>query len=57
MRVAAEVAENAILVPQRAVQEIQGTKSVLVVGADNVVTLRTIRPGRASATSSSCVMG
>ena len=45
VRAAAEVAENVILVPQRAVQEIQGTKSVLVVGADNVVTLRTISPG------------
>jgi membrane fusion protein (multidrug efflux system) len=45
VRVAAEVAENAILVPQRAVQEIQGAKSVLVVGADNMVALRTIRPG------------
>ena len=45
VRVAAETAENAILVPQRAVQEIQGAKSVLVVGADNTVALRTIRPG------------
>ncbi len=45
VRAAAEVAENAILVPKRAVQEIQGAKSVLVVGADNVVTLRTISPG------------
>lgn len=45
VRAAAEVVENAILVPQRAVQETQGTKSVLVVGADNVVTLRTIALG------------
>jgi membrane fusion protein (multidrug efflux system) len=45
VRAAAETAENAILVPQRAVQETQGAKSVLVVGADNTVTLRTIRPG------------
>lgn len=45
VRAATEVAENAILVPQRAVQETQGNKSVLVVGADNVVTLRTISPG------------
>jgi membrane fusion protein (multidrug efflux system) len=44
VRVTAEVAENAILVPQRAVQEIQGAKSVLVVGADDVVALRTITP-------------
>ena len=45
VRVAAEIAENAVLVPQRAVQEVQGAKSVLVVGADNTVALRTIRPG------------
>jgi membrane fusion protein (multidrug efflux system) len=45
VRVAATVAENAILVPQRAVQEVQGAKSVLVVGADNTVALRTIKPG------------
>ncbi len=37
--------ENAILIPKRAVQEIQGTKTVLVVGADNMVALRTIKPG------------
>jgi membrane fusion protein (multidrug efflux system) len=46
VRAAAEVAENVILVPQRAVQETQGNKSVLVVGADNLVTLRTISPGQ-----------
>lgn len=45
VRAATEVVENAVLVPQRAVQEVQGTKTVLVVGADNLVTLRTIRPG------------
>jgi membrane fusion protein (multidrug efflux system) len=45
VRAATEVVDNAVLVPLRAVQEIQGTKSVLVVGADNLVTLRTIRPG------------
>jgi len=44
VRAAAEVVENAILVPLRAVVEIQGAKSVLVVGADNMVALRTIRP-------------
>ncbi len=45
VRAPIQVVENAILVPRRAVQEIQGTKSVLVVGADNTVALRTIRPG------------
>jgi membrane fusion protein (multidrug efflux system) len=44
VRAAAEVVENAILVPQRAVQEIQGAKTVLVVGGDDTVALRTIRP-------------
>jgi membrane fusion protein (multidrug efflux system) len=47
VRAAPEVAENAILVPLRAVQEIQGAKSVLVVGPDNVVALRTITPVQA----------
>ena len=45
VRAATEVVENAILVPQRAVQEIQGTKTVLVVGPDNLVAMRTISPG------------
>ena len=45
VRASIETAENAILIPKRAVQEIQGMQTVLVVGADNVVALRTIRPG------------
>ena len=45
VRAALETAENAILIPKRAVQEVQGTKTVLVVGADNMVALRTIKPG------------
>ena len=45
LRAPVELAENAILVPKRAVQEVQGAKTVLVVGADNMVALRTIRPG------------
>jgi RND family efflux transporter MFP subunit len=48
VRAAAEIAENVILVPQKAVVETQGTKSVLVVGADNVVTMRTISPGESA---------
>jgi membrane fusion protein (multidrug efflux system) len=44
VRVTAEVAENAILVPQRSIQEVQGAKTVLVVGEDNMVALRTITP-------------
>jgi len=42
IRVVLEERENAILVPQRSVQEIQGAKAVLVVGQDNKVALRTI---------------
>jgi RND family efflux transporter MFP subunit len=36
---------GALLVPQRAVQETQGQYQVGVVGSDNVVTLRTVKPG------------
>jgi len=45
VRAAIDMAKDAILVPKRAVQEIQGMKSVLVVGTDNMVALRTIQPG------------
>lgn len=40
-----EMVKDAILVPKRAVQEVQGMKAVLVVGADDMVALRTIQPG------------
>jgi membrane fusion protein (multidrug efflux system) len=36
---------GALLVPQRAVQEIQGQQSVLTVGPDNKVVPRTVIPG------------
>jgi membrane fusion protein (multidrug efflux system) len=45
VRAVVEMARDAILVPKRAVQEVQGMQTVLVVGADNMVALRTIRPG------------
>ena len=45
LRVAVDERENAILVPQRAVQELQGAKTVLVVDAQNRVSVRTIRVG------------
>jgi membrane fusion protein, multidrug efflux system len=45
LRVAFAEIENAILVPQRAVQELQGAKTVLVVDSQNKVQLRTIRVG------------
>jgi membrane fusion protein (multidrug efflux system) len=42
--VTAEERPDAILVPQRAVVEVQGQQSVLVVGPDNMVAQRTITP-------------
>ncbi|HKR15411.1 MAG TPA: efflux RND transporter periplasmic adaptor subunit [Pyrinomonadaceae bacterium] len=45
LRVAVAQMENAILVPQRAVQELQGAKTVMVVDAENKVSLRTIKVG------------
>ena len=45
VRAVIEMAKDAIVVPKRAVQEIQGMQTVLVVGADNMVALRTIQPG------------
>jgi len=45
VRVAVAERENAILVPQRAVQEMQGTKTVMVVDKDNKVAVRSIRIG------------
>ena len=57
VRAPIETAENAILIPKRAVQEIQGTKTVLVVGADNMVALRTIKPGESVGDSSSSTDG
>ena len=48
VRVAVSERENAILVPQRAVQELQGAKTVMVVDAQNKVQLRTIKVGEKS---------
>jgi membrane fusion protein (multidrug efflux system) len=45
VRVPVAEKENAILVPQRAVQELQGAKTVMVVDSQNNVQLRTIRVG------------
>jgi membrane fusion protein (multidrug efflux system) len=45
VRVRTEERPNTVLVPQSAVQEIQGAKTVYVVGADDAVALRTIRDG------------
>ena len=43
VRVAVAERENAILVPQRAIQELQGAKTVMVVDQENKVALRTIK--------------
>ena len=48
VRVAVSEQENAILVPQRAIQELQGAKTVLVVDAQNKASLRTITVGEKS---------
>ena len=47
VRVRVRTAERrqAVLVPQRAVQELQGQQSVLTVGADNIVQTRTVVTG------------
>ena len=45
VRVAVAEKENAILVPQRAVQELQGTKTVMVVDQENKVTVRSVTLG------------
>lgn len=46
-RVSAEttVLHNAVIVPQRAVSELQGMNQVIVVGADNVAHIRTVQLG------------
>ena len=46
VRLAAMVAENALLVPQKAVTEMQSAKVVYVVGSDNKVALRTVVLGQ-----------
>ncbi len=45
VRLAATVAENALLVPQKAVIEIQSTKVVYLVGTDNKVAVRSVTLG------------
>ena len=45
IRVVLEERPNALLVPQRAVQVMQGVKSVLAVGQDDKVALRTVTLG------------
>jgi RND family efflux transporter MFP subunit len=45
VRVATDVKKGAILVPQRAVSELQGSYQVGVVGPDNKVTIKVVKPG------------
>jgi len=45
LRVPLEEKPDALLVPQKAVQEMQGVQTVLVVGPENKVTLRTVTLG------------
>jgi len=45
IRAAVEVKQGAILVPQRAVQELQGIHNVAVVGADGTIELRMVEVG------------
>jgi len=45
VRVASDVRKGAILVPQRAVSELQGSYQVAVVGPDNKVTIKVVKSG------------
>jgi membrane fusion protein (multidrug efflux system) len=45
VRATTETKKGALLVPQRAVQEVQGAYQVAAVGADNTVTMRTVTAG------------
>jgi membrane fusion protein, multidrug efflux system len=45
VRVRTEDRPNTVLIPQDAVQEVQGTQTVFVVGPDNTVTVRSITTG------------
>ncbi len=45
VRATTETRKGALLVPQRAVQELQGSHQVAVVGADDKVSMRTVKAG------------
>ena len=45
VRAVMETIPGAVVVPQRAVNELQGNFQVAVVGADNKVSVRTVKPG------------
>ncbi len=50
LRVQFDVASGALLVPQRAVMELQGSYQVAVVDAENKVHIQPVRPGERSST-------
>ncbi len=50
VRALLEVKHGALLVPQRAVNELQGSYQVAVVGPDNRVDLRSVKPGERQGT-------
>ena len=45
VRATTETTKDALLVPERAVQDLQGTRQVAVVGADNKVSMRSVQTG------------
>jgi RND family efflux transporter MFP subunit len=45
VRAVTQILEGALLVPQRAVSQLQGSAQVAVVGADDKVTIRTVQTG------------
>jgi membrane fusion protein, multidrug efflux system len=45
LRAAPEIRRGAVLVPQKAVSELQGNYQVVVVGADNKVSIRAVKVG------------
>jgi membrane fusion protein (multidrug efflux system) len=45
IRVAAETRQGALVVPQQAVQQLQGSNQVAVVGTDNKIDLRPVKVG------------
>jgi RND family efflux transporter MFP subunit len=45
VRAVTQILKGALLVPQRAVSQLQGSAQVAVVGADNKVTVRTVQTG------------
>ena len=47
VRAAVDLKKGAILVPQRAVSELQGIYNVAVVGGDDTVEIRMVKPARA----------